>query len=623
MEICKLVTANIRMIDQLKNKLEQTSGEARLDVLFEIIDYYYQQNPQAMDTYIDEVIELAIAFKDQARHAKGLLFKGAYQWLSGNLHEAQVTYRAALELCEKIEDQECQAEAHSRLGVIYENRGNFEEALKFHHQALWLRQTLNDQGGIIASHINIGSLYFKTGDYALARDAYQHALDLALKADLKEKLPQIYSNLGIAYTHLEFLEKGLELLQKSVDIVDPQVDRTQLAANYVNLGDTYYRMGRHDDALKAQHKALEIAEAIGFGNLIPYIYVNIGQVLTARDDYAGAETNLKTALSSGRTNGDKRVELESYKSLSALWEKRGDFEQALLYYKAYSELKDEVLSESKQIQITRLQALFEAEKRVQEAEIYRLRNVEMVNMNDTIEKIEREKDNFLKVVAHDLQGPLSSIQMNADMVRTYMDQLSPDKIRARLDAMMATSQAMTQTVTQILDLRLLKSGKGVFNMSTFDPAPLVSQVIEAYQARAIEKNIKINPQILTNNAVVKADEVALRRIIDNLVSNAVKYTEPDHQIFVQVNSDDDHVHIVVKDEGLGMSGEDLEIVFNEFMTLSAKPTGGERSTGLGLAIVKMLAEGMNAEIKAESDGIGKGSTFTLTLPRVKAEALSD
>jgi signal transduction histidine kinase len=116
------------------------------------------------------------------------------------------------------------------------------------------------------------------------------------------------------------------------------------------------------------------------------------------------------------------------------------------------------------------------------------------------------------------------------------------------------------------------------------------------------------------NIVTMCDTDRVREAIDNLVSNAIKYSPIGGKITVAVTHEDDNTVIRVSDEGAGLSPEDLSRLFGRFQRLSAKPTAGESSTGLGLSIVKRIIDMHGGEITANSDGPGKGSTFTITLP---------
>ena len=106
----------------------------------------------------------------------------------------------------------------------------------------------------------------------------------------------------------------------------------------------------------------------------------------------------------------------------------------------------------------------------------------------------------------------------------------------------------------------------------------------------------------------------MREAIDNLVSNAIKYSPIGGKIVVLVTHEDNNTVIRIADEGAGLSPEDLGRLFGRFQRLSAKPTGGESSTGLGLSIVKRIIDMHGGHVTAQSDGPGQGSTFTVTLP---------
>jgi signal transduction histidine kinase len=110
----------------------------------------------------------------------------------------------------------------------------------------------------------------------------------------------------------------------------------------------------------------------------------------------------------------------------------------------------------------------------------------------------------------------------------------------------------------------------------------------------------------------------MREAVDNLVSNAIKYSPSGGNIELSMSADKSNAVICVRDEGAGLSEEDMSRLFGRFQRLSAKPTGGENSTGLGLSIVKRIIELHGGTIDADSPGPGRGATFTIRLPVVPA-----
>jgi signal transduction histidine kinase len=146
-----------------------------------------------------------------------------------------------------------------------------------------------------------------------------------------------------------------------------------------------------------------------------------------------------------------------------------------------------------------------------------------------------------------------------------------------------------------------------------DIAGLVSEVANANQPLAVNKQQTITVSA-PPNCVTLCDADRMREAIDNLISNAIKYSSIGGKIALLVTQHDNNTVIRVADEGAGLSPEDLGRLFGRFQRLSAKPTAGESSTGLGLSIVKRIVDMHGGEVTANSDGPGRGSTFTVILP---------
>jgi len=145
----------------------------------------------------------------------------------------------------------------------------------------------------------------------------------------------------------------------------------------------------------------------------------------------------------------------------------------------------------------------------------------------------------------------------------------------------------------------------------------VSEVADANQPLAVNKQQAINVSA-PPNVVTMCDADRMREAIDNLVSNAIKYSPIGGKIAVLVNHERNNTVIRIADEGAGLSPEDLGRLFGRFQRLSAKPTAGESSTGLGLSIVKRIIDMHGGEVTANSAGPGQGSTFTIRLPAADA-----
>jgi signal transduction histidine kinase len=234
---------------------------------------------------------------------------------------------------------------------------------------------------------------------------------------------------------------------------------------------------------------------------------------------------------------------------------------------------------------------------------------ELAASNERLTHLNNEKNEFLGIAAHDLKNPLSVIVGSADLLKMTKEPVKIDKI-AQLIASAATR--MRDLVTNLLDANAIEQGKFVSNIERCDLRVLVEQCVDHNQPSATKKGIAIRVGA-SEGLWGKADRAATLQILDNLVSNAVKYSPPNTTVHVHALPEADWILVSVRDEGPGINEADQKKLFQKFTRLSARPTGGESSTGLGLSIVKRLAEAMSGSIQCQSV-VGFGATFMLRLP---------
>jgi len=167
-------------------------------------------------------------------------------------------------------------------------------------------------------------------------------------------------------------------------------------------------------------------------------------------------------------------------------------------------------------------------------------------------------------------------------------------------------------ITRILDHQALESGKININMTPVDLNPLLENIRQTHMSPAAGKSIGLTITKPDTLPAVHADDSLLEQVLDNMVSNAIKFSPANTTVTVLVLVTRDDIRIGVRDQGPGISQADQEKLFRKFQKLSARPTGGEQSTGLGLSIVKQFAEAMHGAVWCESK-LGEGATFWISL----------
>ncbi len=239
-------------------------------------------------------------------------------------------------------------------------------------------------------------------------------------------------------------------------------------------------------------------------------------------------------------------------------------------------------------------------------------NAKLATSNNKLAHLNQEKNDFLGIAAHDLKNPLTVIIGSAELLKMNLPPAQSAKLSSNI---LGAGQRMLQLIKDLLDANAIEQGKFTSNIAPCDLHALAAECAVNNQIHASRKEIVICTE--GGEAVWgRADRNAAMQILDNLISNAVKFSPLKSTVSVTVSVEEGCVCVHVKDQGPGLSAEDQKKLFGKFTRLTAQPTGGESSTGLGLSIVKKLAEAMSGAVLCSSI-LGEGATFTLRLPACK------
>ncbi|MCX6153271.1 MAG: response regulator [Candidatus Kapabacteria bacterium] len=243
----------------------------------------------------------------------------------------------------------------------------------------------------------------------------------------------------------------------------------------------------------------------------------------------------------------------------------------------------------------------------------KLRN--LTHSNKALQSAIELKNQILQISAHDIKNPLTSIMVLSTVLAQEFSQDSDSALM--LTNIQKSCKNILHIVEELLLVSRIESGKLILDKTATNFNLMIRQGIENSQPMAIKKNQTFHIDFTDSNPVVFADNLRLSEIIDNIISNAVKYSDFDKSIYIRSgiiqNGSLHYARLEVQDEGPGLSSDDMTKVFGKFQKLSARPTGGESSSGLGLSIAKALVEAHGGRIWVESIH-GSGATFFIDLP---------
>jgi len=225
------------------------------------------------------------------------------------------------------------------------------------------------------------------------------------------------------------------------------------------------------------------------------------------------------------------------------------------------------------------------------------------------------KDDFLAVISHELKNPLNLISVNAELLSRLPQTRESQPMRTAVEMIRRAIRGQGKIIDDLLDMSRIRTGKLVLQMEAVDMGVLACSVVDTARADSTNARLALHCAIPEEPVVVRADPARLEQIIWNLVSNAMKYTPAGGRIDVSVGMDGDCGRLTVKDTGQGIASNFISRIFEMFGQAPGRVLSGQGGLGIGLALAKQLAERQNGRIEAESPGLGKGSTFSVWMPR--------
>lgn len=246
------------------------------------------------------------------------------------------------------------------------------------------------------------------------------------------------------------------------------------------------------------------------------------------------------------------------------------------------------------------------------AELNRARR-ELEESHARLAALNHEKDLMFGMAAHDLRGPIAVIMGFAENALDMMRSGEARPERQALEVIRREAEHMEHFLGTLLDLNALERGGQSLKLRVTNLEACAREAVDRAEPAAVRKSQTLRLVVTEGPFLVQADVSGVRRILDNLISNALKFTPSGGRVTVRMVRTEREVQCVVCDSGPGLTEEDMDRVFTRFARLSARPTAGEKSTGLGLAICRALADGMGGRTWCGNNPEG-GAFFCFSLP---------
>lgn len=607
----------------------------------------------------NQALDIAMV-KNNRKIQAGLLDEiGGVYWYTSDYPKALEYYHKALIITEEIGIQHDIAKVLADIGLVYMGIEEYDHALKYYRRALAIAEKEQDKSSITIYLSNVGNVYGALEDYDQCLEYHLKGLSIAKEIGNLRSVSAKLSNIGIVYRKQNDYAKSMESVLESLSITEKIADKYGMAINLTNMASIFSieEFVEYDihKAIEYNLKALEISEEIRDKHTQLTIHRKLSEIYKEQklwelysltlEKYYSLEKEIqsedikriadKYAYELQIVEQEKQIAVEQARNEEIRRQQHILEEQAAKIQLTNTELQErniqldnanfQLSEQAAKIQLTNtelqernieldnayLQLSEQAAKiQLKNTELHEA-NIELNAANQKLEEAGQFKMKILGIASHDLKNPIAGINLSAEVLMRY-EKLSPQSTKM-MKNILNSSKRMLDIVVNLMDVSARELGQIKLTNSSVDITTLVEDISKEYLMRATEKKQTI--EFLSNGiCTVFADEQCLRQVFDNLISNAIKYSEHEKLINISVTSAKKKVKIAIADQGQGLSSEDKVLMFRDFQKLSSKPTGGESSTGLGLSVVKHFVELHGGTVWAESEGKGRGSTFVVELP---------
>ncbi len=568
--------------------------------------------------YFEKSFSLKKILNDERGQANTLTNIGLVYKDIGMYPKALESYQKSLPIIQKLNDRYREASILSNIGVVYRQIGHFPKALEFFLNSLNICRLINIRRNEAEVLNNIGLLYLESDDAATALDYLGKSLEIWHELGDKRSEAVTLDSIGGSYFKSGDYDTALDNLKTSLEITRFSGDGYTASNTLSDIANVYSAQGKTSIALEYFNESFELAEKVGYKHRQSEALLGIGEIYVGQQEPEKALDYLRRSLRLAEELGARELLYRIHLSLSYASEQLGLLRQTLNHLRAHQRFKEEIFNEESDKTFKKLQAVHEVETAKREAELYRLKTVELAKLNEQLSEAISEKNEILGIAAHDLKNPLGAILLTSQHIESSLSDMPSELVIKFMGNVTKTADDMLSIVNKMLQSEEFESEKLILCPEIIDIKAITNDVVEYYLLKAKEKNIDIQYESDGEKVTVFSDPVASKQIIDNLVSNAVKFAPHETTVTVSLQQTGTLVQFSVKDEGPGLSDKDKESLFKRFSKLTAKPTGGEHSTGLGLSIVKKLVDKLQGRVWCESE-LGMGARFIVELPRFSNE----
>jgi signal transduction histidine kinase len=667
----RLEAQDFSRIDSLNNQLSASGGVERFNLLNDIGFAYRLSYPDSTIFYCTRAYDLGLQLELKKDLSKPLSFIGLASAYKGDYKRSVDYHTQAIDVALEQQDSTQLGYSYNNFGRLFFDQGDMARAYKNLITSQVIFEKIQDPVGLAYVYRSLANVYKSQRDYPKALQASKEAYSLRKQLEDPRALLSAAMELGSVYGVINQKEEANRYFQEADSIAKRINDEISLAEILIGWAEFLVVNKDSTKAHELSHEAYTLIEKTENIRLKPRATLLMGHVHFVLGETEPAKYFLEPLVAADDSNHPD-IQRDAYFFLSKIYEGEGKSSAATLAFNKYLILKEALQSIELAREIEKLQFQLDIEKIERENEMLKaneakneaiIRQQQLENLilvlvilsvivlliilwlntqkrseanerlalqnqkidkqrekisaqneklearNKQLSELNNEKDSLMNIVAHDLKSPLNRIRGLSDLIE--LEGNLNEHQKKYLSLLKHSTRSGLDLIVDLLDVSALEANRTP-NYSYFDLGSIINERVNAFHYYASTKSITLESTI-TIHDLFFLDQDYIIRILDNLISNAIKFSTANSKVHIRAEIKEVFCSISVSDEGPGFAPEDLHYLYQKFKKLSARPTGGESSNGLGLAIVKTLVERLKGRIELYTEE-GKGSTFEILFP---------
>jgi len=648
-------------IDSLRALLTNTDDKTtRVDILNDISDYYMRINPTLADSCNRQGMTLAEKLGYNKGIAQSAYNAYIYNKNLGNIELALINIRKAKEFQLICQDSGAYANClineatmlmkkqefknafelllqardlyesgnlNGDIALLYNNLGQvshqlekYSEALRYHEKSLVINLQKHFDRGVSVNYVNIGNVYHAQKNYPKAIEFYAKALEIKRKIDDKSGILKCLNNLGVVYMYLNNLQQALTYHQQALDYALVLGNNPDIAMCYINIGYDYQQAKAFNDAIRYTLKGFEIAEKCKDTKLLKDASLLLSESYASRQQFPEAyHYHLQfKQFDDSLTNDLNLKELHEIETKYASSQKDIQIKELLI-----STADQELRLQREKVYVMLFIGLFILVTVLVVFFYQQSKNARKVQSK--LQEINDIKSAFFANLSHEFRTPLALMLGPAEKL---LEKAEPTE-KPLLQLIHRNASRLLALDEQLLEFTRIDSGNQQLKLAKGDIISLISAIVASFSLPAQKKNIVIEQVYFSEKLYMLFDPDIIEKVVGNLISNAVKYTQSGGNIKINISEADskgksdlqdanfvgqEMFCIEVSDNGTGIPLEKQQLIFERFYQLNNYTGGVFDGYGIGLALVRELVQLHKGKILVQS-AVGAGSTFSVFLPR--------